>query len=277
MFQSKSRSRSLGQATVESVLLIALTVGIVLSLMVTFFQPLNKWLDNYMGAYLTCLIDVGELPNLGSGSEGQCDSEYENFTIGEGRPPVPGNGGPNSPGGPNDKDNPPRRPDPSDSSGGGGSGPAGRNRLADSSRMGFQTKGTGADGAASSKEIRQEVPEELAQTTYFRAQTRISTEAQGRVKRIPATGVTGLLKQEKEKREREQARTSTIDSGSDPLSTKSKKFIVKTPERKVASETEDEPWNIGRILRWALILLLILAIILFIGGQVLQISKSMEK
>lgn len=280
MFQSKSHLRKAGQekgqATVESVLLIAVTVIIAISLMFTFYQPLNKWLDNYMGSYLTCLIDVGELPNLGSGNEGQCDAEYEKFTLGEGRPPTPGSGGSSSSGS-NDRDNDGRqRSGSSGSENGGGSGPAGR-RISQSQTRGFPTNGTGADGAASSKESRQEVPEELSQTTYFRAQTKITVEAQGRVKRIPATGVTGLLKEEKEKREREAARTQTVDVGSDTQSTKSKKFIVKQPERKIAAEEEDEPWNIGRIMRWALIILLILAILMFIGGQVLQITKSMEK
>lgn len=277
MFQSKSHQQSKGQATVESVLLIAITVIIAISLMATFYQPLNAWLDNYMGKYLTCLIDVGELPNLGSGSEGQCDADYEKFTLGEGRPPTPGSGSGGSSSSGNDRDNNGRQNSNSSNSGsGGGSGPAGR-RIAPASSRGFPTNGTGADGAAGSKEIRQEVPEELSQTSYFRAQTKITVEAQGRVKRIPATGVTGLLKEEKEKREREAARSQTVDVNSDALSTKSKKFIVKQPERKIAAEEEDEPWNIGRIMKWALMILLILAILMFIGGQVLQITKSMEK
>lgn len=277
MFQSKLHRQSRGQATVESVLLIAITVIIAISLMATFYQPLNAWLDNYMGKYLTCLIDVGELPNLGSGSEGQCDADYEKFTLGEGRPPTDGTGGGSSGSG-NDRDNDGRQRSNSSSSSnnGGGGGPAGR-RIAPSSSRGFPTNGTGADGAASSKETRQEVPEELSQTSYFRAQTKITVEAQGRVKRIPATGVTGLLKEEKEKREREAARTQTVDVNSDAQPSAAKKFIVKQPERKVAAEEEDEPWNIGRIMRWALIILLILAILMFIGGQVLQITKSMEK
>ena len=275
MFQTKSHRQSHGQATVESVLLIALTVFIVLSLMVMFFQPLNKWLDNYMGSYVTCLIDVGELPNLGAGTEGECDSRYENFTIGEGRQPIPGGG--YNPSNPNDPNNPPRRNPPNSStSGSSGGGGTGRNRLSSSS-LGFQTKGTGADGAAGTKEIRTELPEELAQTTYFRSQSRINVETQGRQKRITATGVTGLLKAEKEKQDRENARVRVVDSGANAPQSKSKKFQVKTPERKVAATEDDEPWNIGKILRWSLIILLILAILLFVGGQVLQITKSMEK
>ena len=58
---------------------------------------------------------------------------------------------------------------------------------------------------------------------------------------------------------------------------KNKRLILTPPEKKQDSKEEGFEWNFGQYLKFALILAIIIAIVLFIGGQILQISKSMEK
>ncbi len=58
---------------------------------------------------------------------------------------------------------------------------------------------------------------------------------------------------------------------------KSKKFIMKAPERKVANADDDKPWSFSEYFKYGLIILIIVAIVLFLLGQMAQISKSMEK
>ena len=72
----RSRSRR-GQGTLEFVLLIVVFVSLVLALTAQFFKPFKKYADYYLGEYVQCLLDEGELPILGS----------ENSTVDCGTPP----------------------------------------------------------------------------------------------------------------------------------------------------------------------------------------------
>ena len=58
---------------------------------------------------------------------------------------------------------------------------------------------------------------------------------------------------------------------------KAKKLIIKPPERKVASTDDDKPWSFAEYLKYGLIIIIVVALLLFLFGQMAQISKSMEK
>lgn len=89
-----SRIRSVrGQATVEYVLLLVVTIGLLIAVAAQVFTPFNKWAKTYMGSYIGCLLDAGELPMLGttgSGADNICNGKFEQFSIGSGRSPKTG-------------------------------------------------------------------------------------------------------------------------------------------------------------------------------------------
>lgn len=54
-----------GQAIIEYVLLLIVTVGLI-SLAGKLFTPLGQFMNSYMGDYVVCLMEYGELPKMGS-------------------------------------------------------------------------------------------------------------------------------------------------------------------------------------------------------------------
>ncbi len=64
-----------GQALLEYILLLLITVAIGLGLLIQFNQAVREYTDMLMGDYLTCLLQTGSLP----GSQ-ICRSKYREFT-----------------------------------------------------------------------------------------------------------------------------------------------------------------------------------------------------
>lgn len=261
-----------GQALVEYVLLLAVSIALILGLANQVYKPFGNWLQDYMGAYLECLIDVGELPSLGStGSSGECNANFQAATLTGGRPPIKSDSNSNSG----------RRNSSSDAdkegSGGGGLAGGGSRRSGSQSR-GFPvgTKG-GADSTASTTNA-SVITEKMPESNYFRLRSSGYTVA-GSGTRIGANGIQGIITVEQKKIEKrgQKAFTAGRLGEGDSSSQRAKKLLVKPAERKIANEEADRPWSFSEYLKFGLIFLIIVAIILFLGGQILQISKSMEK
>lgn len=94
-----------GQAAVEYILLLVIIVSLVLA-MKKGFGKMNDFMNRYIGDYVVCLMEYGELPSLGindasmkkhlsSGDGGgrKCDQEFAGFTFEDGRPPTTSTGG----------------------------------------------------------------------------------------------------------------------------------------------------------------------------------------
>jgi hypothetical protein len=64
MHRLEKQKSQAGQTTVEYILIVALSVTIILGLMSQFYKPFGNWMQDYMGQYLECLLDVGELPTV---------------------------------------------------------------------------------------------------------------------------------------------------------------------------------------------------------------------
>lgn len=86
-----------GQAAVEYILLLVITVALVAAVGKAF-KGVSGFMNQYIGGYTKCLMDYGELPSLGvtAGDQkkhegnSECDSKFENFSLAAGRPPVGG-------------------------------------------------------------------------------------------------------------------------------------------------------------------------------------------
>src|SRR5690606_26152309 len=75
------------------ILLLTIVVLVGLGTLAQFNRSFADYLNTYFGAYLECLLEAGELPSLGYEGGSYCDSEYQPFTLAEGRPPTNLSGG----------------------------------------------------------------------------------------------------------------------------------------------------------------------------------------
>lgn len=263
-----------GQALVEYVLLLAIAVALILGLMNQFYRPFGDWMKDYMGAYLECLIDVGELPSLGYENESsECNSKLKSGTLANGRP---SNRGPKAEG--NEPAKKAGRDADDSSTSGSTAGSEGSRRNAAEAR-GFQVGGPrGADGPGSAAAANGSITEKLPESQFFRSRGK-PYAVTNPVETARPSGVTGVITTERKKiQNREQkpfTAARTEDLGTD--SKKVKKLIVKPGERKIASEESSPSWSFSEYLKFGIIIIIIIALVLFLGGQILQISKSMEK
>jgi hypothetical protein len=263
----KQKSQS-GQAVVEYVLLLVIAVALILGLANQVYRPFGKWVENEMGPYLECLLDVGELPALGGQVTGECVNPF-------------------GPGNSDDPNNPNKRRRPGsgnevagrERSGGGGSGSAatsggggraGRNR-------GFAVGGQGsADGAGSGSGTGQ-IVEPLPQSSFFRLRSNNSSN----VPQAAGSGVNAITAEARGRVNRPKTQEERVFSAGQldmaENGQKTKRLIVSPPERKPTAEDDSIEWNFGQYIKFALILAIIIAIVLFVAGQVSSITKSMEK
>ena len=278
--QSTSRlNNQHGQALIEYVLILVITVSLILALISQIFEPIQKHLDNYMGKYISCLLEMGELPTLGAEDSpvaeegGDCNSRFDAASLGAGRPPSSGSGGASSGSGSGSE---------SSSSGGGSGGGGGGGTYAGSSSRGGRSfinsrKGAsqGIDGAAPKNEKVVEINlEGGGSSSFFKNSSAGGRRVQGRKTRYIA--LTGLSDAERKKLEKKADGTASRMVVSEGLAQPPKKTTVKPPQVKNV-ETAEEPMTIGNFIRIIFIAAIIIALVIFVGGQALQMSKSFEK
>ncbi len=296
----KRRKAQSGQAVVETILLIAIGVVLILGLMKEFYQPFGTWVKTYMTSYLECLLDVGELPTLGSASvTSVCVEQFKAFKKGApyissassggssggsagGAGAGAGAGDAKPRGGPNSNKASASRGSDSAADGrshsaGDGTVSGGLNGQANASRRrGFgefdgNKKSDVSEESANLSEAEKEKRANRGGTRSFS----LGSNAGGDSTPISQFSERTASSESKKKTSVNFSISSTEDERTSSLS--SKKFIMTNNPRKLASETTDFQWGIADYLKYAVILAIVLATILFLGGQIAQISKSMEK
>lgn len=268
-----SRFSQSGQGLTEYLLLLVVTVALVLALANAYFRPMNRFLQNYVGEYIECLIDYGELPALGyseSEVEQECNRAFEAFSLARGRPRAPS------------ENSSSRRDLAGRGSGAQRADGASRSgsRVTNLNSSGGSARTAGVDSASIQGKQREVPVESLDETSYLRARRTSSSSGAGGaggVRTIQAEGFAGVLAAEREKARRREQRLRTVASSGDSPTPAAKKFVVTPPKPKEAPASQGFELGLGGIFRLALILAIIIAIIFFIAGQALQITKSMEK
>lgn len=264
-FDAKRRCEQ-GQAVTEYVLILLVTVALLVSLSLIMFKPFSKWLENYMGAYLQCLLDAGELPSLGYENDGSvCNDDYQPLTAFGGRPPKSEsekNASKASKEGDSNKD---RSPSTSSES------RAGSSRRS----KGFDVGESGASNVANGKkEGDQSAAENNSKSKTYRNFTSSSARSsQSRV--IVIQG--GLPSMAQVNRTQKKDRVSSVpNEQGEEARKKSRAFVVKKTERKPAAEDE-APWDFSQYLKFFLMIAIIIAIVFFVTMQLRQVFKSGEK
>ena len=301
----------------EYILLLVITVSLVIGAKKAFGN-LNDFMNRYIGDYVVCLMEYGELPSLGvsdatqknhSGGTGkQCDQQFAGFTFEGGRSPTGGGGSiggsgtttggkSNSPGGKNSSPNAGNSSkgssaaskSKSDSDSGSdknnfgssgrsnkGSSPYSKGEIKRSG--GFGTSDSGSDIAGQKTRVIEDEDELKRKRKYgFGAISR--TQGSGNGERYRA--ITGTMEAEIEKRAPKKLRAPTASIK--PLLDDRSQFgpyrksftppVVKKIEQK---EDNNSGFSFGYIIRWLIIGGMILAIIVFFGGQIMNYSNSKE-
>lgn len=312
-----------GQAVVEYVLLAIIVVSLVIG-MGKVFTALDDGFDQYMGGYISCLMEYGELPSLGvsaaelkkhTGNTGKkCDAQFASFSFEEGRPPTGGGGSSGSNGsGSNQAGGSGRNGSNGDRNGdGSGNGKGSGNGVGDGdgdgdsgdTANGFGS-GSGGSGGRRDRNKRSGAPQGGYATAdtpveFENTKTRIiedeeddanSEKNKARRRRNltnnggyePYRAITGRMKQELEKQQKRRSTPRQPTRSVTVISKEESRFVpTKKPlSRAVAAEggeMKDSGGNFtfGNIIRWLLIAAMVVAIIIFFGGQVLNYSNSKD-
>lgn len=316
-------SRESGQAVVEYLLLAVITLGLILG-MKKVFGKLNTGAQKYMGDYIVCLMDYGELPTMGlpssaglskhdSGS--MCDRKFENFTFGEGRPPVssPGTTQQGGGGGSNPNSNQSSRTSTNGSdndansnnksnSQNGGSGASDLAKAGEGGSSGSSSKspyksgqvqrkgdvygtldGAGSGGDSKSRVIDDDGDDAAGAGGRNRRQGRRgrnNTIYYGENYRAITGGKAfdALNKQLKKSQARKPTATirSIATEEGRSLSSNRKEITPQERLKEPPPSSDDGKFTFGNFMRWLLIAGMVIAIVIFFGGQVMNYSNSSD-
>lgn len=268
-------------------------------------------MSHYIGDYVVCLMEYGELPSLGvadatqknhlSGTGRSCDTQFENFSFADGRPSIgskssssgTGGGKNNSPSG--DNKNSAGSADKAGRGKKSGAGSDSDDRLtrnrASSGRSSPYTAGairrsgssSTTDGSDSGNQKVRVIADDEAE---LRGDRRNGYGAVTRGKRYGGNdkyrAITGSMAAEIEKNAPKKARTPTsatvkINGEGENRFGPYKKIFIPPEAKKIPTKEDDNSgFGFGYIIRWLLIAGMILAIIVFFGGQIMNYSNSKE-
>lgn len=285
---------STGQALIETVLVTIISVSMITFFVATAYKPMGKFFTNYLGDYLGCLLDSGELPAKGSyggggASASVCDAQFQPFTVAQGRPPL-NNGGSGS----NFMSNSNSR-----GSSGAGAGKSAQSGAGDSQSSGGASGNSSSSRSGGPKFIeRSQAAADSASAegasvvgSLSGARTAgnfrptgpnlITANDRNRDQVTPYVGIPGWLNEQDknaigQRRAREESRL--ISQQENPDNEKNEKIKMNPQIRKVAAETDEEiRWSFGQLLKWGFVIALVLFIAFIVGTQLRQISAGMEK
>ncbi len=260
---------------VEYVLMLVVSVAMVTALAYQVFKPMRDFLKDYMGSYIACLLETGELPSLGNAhteellqDEG-CNAKFKAATLAGGRPPNEATAGGSQAGKNSKSSDSESETTPSSGSGGSSSQASGRNLL---TRPG--KKGAGDGPPAANGKIT-EIPIEGTASKFYNRKTDTGYGNDFSSKKTALPDVS-FSEDEKKKQER-KASAKTSVSLSEGSVAAPKKISIKPPERKVATDDKDEDFTFGNFLKILLIAAIVIALVMVLGSQALKIIKSQEK
>ncbi len=301
--RSQNFGNEKGQAVVEYVLIVLITVTLLLSAR-GMFKAVDDFMYSYMGAYISCLMEYGELPSQGvsaddlkknkdGGSAGGkvCDSSFKNFTLADG---VPENTSASGPGATSRSSK-----NSSQSASADSKTKVITNRTENSSSVTSETASNYANGrvqratprrgsssgtadnaslAAGNDKVRVIEDEGDGTSTAGRGSGGIASTAVN-YERIQYKALPGKLAEEQKKKANRSPTSKIISKSEDENRAGPRKSIFTPPEKRAAAgQTEDEvSFGFGNFLKWIIIAGIAISIFIFFGSQVMSFMNSKEK
>ncbi|WP_413582980.1 hypothetical protein [Bdellovibrio sp. HCB288] len=268
-----------GQAVIEYVLILVITVSLILMLISQIFKPFQAFVQSFTGDYLACLLETGELPKLGQESDMECKFSFQNVS-GEfkNNPSSANSNSSNSESSSKDAEKSKSSSSSSSGSSGGSTYAGSQSRNRGSNYISrSRTPSSGIDGSGQqSGKVVEIALEGGGAGGYFQSNNGgYSVQVGRRVASVPITGLTDDERKKLEKKANAGSKTTAVQS--DGFAPQKKKIAVKKPEPKIDLPKEEEAVTFGNFIRWLFIAALIIALVIFLGGQALQFSKSGEK
>lgn len=250
-----------GQGSIEYIMLLLIVVMISLGALYQLNTAFADYAENYFGEYLACLLETGELPNLGAPNGTTCDSEFEPFDLASGRrrimPNTQGSG-----------EVPPTETvniQAQVTVQGGGRRSRRPPRL--------QSRGPSrVAGAVPEAKEKQEVGAAKKKTEFRTPSVRQRSFSNTRVgvSKIPTRLTASVSPLEKDEGQLKEKNAKDVDDGS---SGRDKKLRIKKKTKAEVPE-ESEPFTFTKFIKYLLIIGIIIAIVVFLGGQILQFTKD---
>jgi hypothetical protein len=251
-----------GQAITEYILILVVVVGIMLGGIYQLNTAFKAWANNYFGDYLSCLLETGELPSIGGtpGDSGICNEFFQPFSPANGRPAITqAKGGTSAP---------PRRSNVSGSRETAAGGSTGR--WAAGHAAGYS--GAGAAGSGGRRG--------LASTTGGGDANALDYGGgySPRLRKASARESAQLDNRFAFENDREKNRDRKISSSArkDDGEGHQRTIKLKFTEHKKIDADADTGMTFGAFVKWIIICAIVIAIVMFLGGQALQISKGMD-
>jgi hypothetical protein len=273
-FQARRRRSQSGQAVTEYILVLVVVIALIVGVVYQFNDAVKIWANNYFGNYLSCLLETGELPTLGGdgGLSSSCKDSYQEFSLANGRPPKDAGAGPGS--GDSDSRKNSSNGAASGSSGGGatdgGGSDSSRFKVSSGFDQRFGAKGSGGAGGNGTTGEKKSGGDSLEPTTQggFQGYGGIGgPQRAGNENTFPAG--------KRSKRKENEAKAPVIAKTGGGSAARVPRMLVRKPAA-AAPTIEEEPMTFGDYFRYLIIIALILALVIVIGGQVVQVSKELE-
>lgn len=305
-------SRS-GQAMIEYVLLLFVTISLIM-MAKTVMGAMGQFMDDYMGRYVRCLMDHGELPAMGidvdelkKNTTGNyvCSKLYS-FSVQTGFQPSGaggfgegGSGGGSSKsassssnsdssnkGSKNDSD---AKKSDGESSGSSLSDVASRERKRRSGAINLSSSTSGgsnnilksnrlrsADGDDGYEESKSRV---IAQAANTAAVQDSATARSGRVRyrTVPPDIAERIEKNSKRAQTNSKAKgagPTVLSESLEAPGPKKSTVPMYEPKPRDLDEAPEPPFSFGNFFKWIIIIVMVIMIVIFFGGQILNYSKS---
>ena len=259
-----------GQATMEYILLLVITVSLILSLTNQFFTPFKSFINNYMGDYVSCLLETGEFPSTGSppSSKSECDFKFKPATLAGGRAPNTSGSDPNSAA-------ERARANARDSNGGGASGNyAGSAGRRESNLNSPPPRLSNGEKTGSTKVVEFSIGTNEEAGFNSRGSGR-AFDSSGAGYANPVISY-GLTTGEQKKAEEEKKLATRVIASDLPGRTPRKMLLKPPASAAIVTDDKSEEWNLGDYFRFLLIAAIIILLIAVIGGQAARLTKSWE-
>lgn len=271
-----------GQAMIEYLLMIVVTVVLVVGLTIAFFAPLQNFLAALNRTYIRCLLETGELPRVGTESTGICDAEIPKFQAKnmDGSTPNPKDKNKDGSGGSENNNGESSSADGStgtEVSGGPGSLSGSRGRKSSLIRNGMRRKGGARPELGhDNKSVSIPVDNFEAGEGFMSASVEGGLNKKGK-RKSKKIDLSGLMEYDRRKveREKEKSRTIAVDSESFTQK-KNKKLIVKPPPEKKAEEDLNVGTDFGSYFKIFFFIIIVLFIVILVVSQAMQMTNNSD-
>lgn len=264
-----------GQGAVEYILVLFVVVMVICGFLWQFNDAFSKWGKNYFGNYIACLLEYGELPGLGGGAQLEgCDSAFAPFSIADGRNPL----------GPQVGDTKPDEGKKNGNGENGGDGSRGSDSFGSGKNMfGNRNNSRGGSSVASLRGGRFEAAgsddsSEADDLFGDRRGGKMTVDGPRESVVRPRQIYYSLAGPAEDKKKKDEKKAKVAQEDTDSNNMRPARLTVREKSLRNTAAVEDSGFDlgVGGFIRFLFITGIIIAIIILLGSQALQISKEWD-